>query len=122
MKSNFTKLLYKYPNFTDEGQRTKTGLPLDKLLLPNVQMEDIEASQLDEIISILGLDSLYERIFKNRSIDNRTKANKHLRRNYERLHKYAIEGKATQFDKLSGIMLSTSKALRVISLTRVEPR
>lgn len=99
---------------------TSSGFPLKGMLLPNVGYFSILYKTVDDFAKAFGIERAHRRYAQYAKMEPHFKPNKYLIRSFDRLNKYAKEGRREQFEKLHDIMLKHSASLMMLSLFKVD--
>lgn len=107
------------PASRSDVSKTKNGLPLRSMLLPNVDMFRVKNKTIDWIAdTFYSVERAKSREFEIKVIGE-NKLNNYLTDCYTRLYHYAKEENSEKFDRLASRMMRDSKALRLLALYHV---
>jgi len=108
------------PATKSDVRRTKNGLPLKSMLLPNVDLFRVTNKVMDRLAKeVYNIDRALFREFSIKTLGP-NKLNIYLEDCYTRLYHYAKIGDEKGFDRLASRMLRDSKALRLVAMYHVD--
>lgn len=98
---------------------TSTGLSLNRLLLPDIELFRIVNKKYDKIMATMGFHRILGRRFLTTPYKNYP-LNKYLIRMWTKLHKLAIQRDEKTFMILARLVMKKSNCARMLFLWRVE--
>lgn len=93
---------------------------MKKLLLPDVYSFRAFKGKIDQLMESIGLERVLKRSFSVTKHRN-ARANRYLKTQFTRLHKYAKASEGTKFEALSKLLEKRSKAMMALFIFRVFP-
>jgi len=120
MKKNYILYSDLNRNSSDRIWQTKSGFPLKKFQLPNVDYFRVIRGGFDELALEFGLFKRKNTFILSTKNHNKG-ANIYLAKMIDRLHVYAKRKDTDKFEKLMQILMYRSKSYRALILWRVKP-